>query len=123
MEICRYRRVIKKERKMAITTNRPGFHQVKIEPMDDGNAVVYVDDLNVNASKVDVHMEQGMIAQTDIRLIGEPDMEYESLVTFDFDPKTVRKAVDVLKIAIERKDFIACLGLETLNKANEQRKD
>ena len=101
---------------MAVSRNRPGMHQVKVEPMDEGHAKVFIDGMKVYASKVDVHMEVGCIHQTDIRLSGEPEMEYESLVTFDFDPKTVRKAVDVLKIALERNDFIARLGLESLNK-------
>lgn len=91
-------------------------HKVKIESMDIGHAKVSVDGTNIKASKVDVHMETGCAHETEIRLIGEPEMEYESLVMFDFDPKTVRKAVDVLKIALERNDFIALLGLEQLNK-------
>lgn len=91
-------------------------HRVKIEGFGSERAKVVVDGMEVRASKVDVHMEAGSVNETDIRLIGEPDMEYESLVYFDFDPKTVRKAVDVLKIALERNDFIASLGLESLNK-------
>lgn len=105
---------------MAILTSRPGIHKVKIEPIDEGHARVFIDGMNVLASKVDVHMEVGCIHQTDIRLSGEPEMEYESLVTFDFDPKTVRKAVDVLKIALERNDFIARMGLDQLNKVIEK---
>ena len=101
---------------MAKSTSRPGIHKVRIEPIDEGHAKVFIDDTHVWASKVDVHMEVGCIHQTDIRLSGEPEMEYESLVTFDFDPKTVRKAVDVLKIALERNDFIARMGLDQLNK-------
>lgn len=94
---------------------RPGMHKLKIEPMDGAHAKVFIDGMKVSASKVDVHLEVGCTHQTDIRLVGEPDMEYESLVTFDFDPKTVRKAVDVLKIALERNDFIARMGLDQLN--------
>lgn len=105
---------------MAKMTNRPGIHNVKIEPIDEGHAKVYVDGMHVYASKVDVHMEVGCMHQTDIRLTGEPDLEYDSLVTFDFDPKTVRKAVDVLKVALERNDFIAKLGLDQLNKIKNE---
>lgn len=94
---------------------RPGMHKLKIEPMDEAHAKVFIDGMKVSASKVDVHLEVGCTHQTDISLVGEPDMEYESLVTFDFDPKTVRKAVDVLKIALERNDFIARMGLDQLN--------
>lgn len=96
--------------------NRPGLHKVKIEADSGEHARVYIDGMQVRASKVDVHMEVGNVHETDIRLVGEPELEYESLVYFDFDPKTVRKAVDVLKVALERNDFIARLGLESLNK-------
>ena len=96
--------------------SRPGIHKVKIEGTSGETAIVFVDDMRVRASKVDVHMEVGCMHQTDIRLVGEPDLEYDSLVAFDFDPKTVRKAVDVLKIALERNDFIARMGLDQLNK-------
>lgn len=105
---------------MAIRTNRPGIHKVKVEGTSEETAAVFIDEMRVRASKVDVHMEVGCMHQTDIRLCGEPEMEYESLVTFDFDPKTVRKAVDVLKIALERNDFIARMGLDQLNKVMEK---
>ena len=94
-------------------------HKVKIESKDIETAQVYVDGMKVRCSKVDVHMETGCAHETEIRLIGEPDMEYESLVTFDFDPKTMRKAVDVLKIGLEKNDFIARLGLDMLNKVGK----
>lgn len=96
-------------------TNNPGIHKLKIEPLDIGHAKVSVDDTVIRASKVDVHMEVGSAHQAEITLLGEPEMEFDSLITFDFSPKTVKKAVDVLKAALERNDFIARLGLEELN--------
>lgn len=96
-------------------TNNPGIHRLKIEPLDIGHAKVSVDDTVIRASKVDVHMEVGSAHQAEITLLGEPEMEFDSLITFDFSPKTVKKAVDVLKAALERNDFIARLGLEELN--------
>lgn len=99
---------------------RSGIHKVKIDGTSCDTATVFIDDMQVRASKIDVHMEVGCMHQTDIRLVGEPDLEYDSLVTFDFDPKTVRKAVDVLKIALERNDFIARMGLDLLNKVVEK---
>lgn len=95
-------------------TNRLGIHRAKIEPIDEGRAKVYVDGMEVRANKVDVHMEVGCVHQTDIRVIGEPDLDYESLVTFDFDPKTIVRAVNVIKIALERKDITAELGMNDL---------
>lgn len=100
---------------MATPTYGPGIHKVKIEPLDADHAKVYIDGMGVRANKIDVHMEVGYMHQTEIRLLGEPDLEYDSLVTFDFEPKTVKRAVDVLKIALKRNDFIARLGLEELN--------
>lgn len=96
------------------------MHKVKIEPIDAGHANVYVDGMKVRASKVDVHMEVGCVHQTDIRLIGEPDLDYESLVTFDFDPKTIVRAVNVLKVALERKDITAELGMNDLMRVLER---
>lgn len=100
---------------MAIPTYGPGVHRLKIEPMDIGHARVSIDDTVVRASKVDVHMEVGSMHQAEITLLGEPEMDIDSLITFDFSPKTVKRAVDVLKIALKRNDFIARLGLEELN--------
>lgn len=95
-------------------TNNPGIHRLKIEPLDIGHAKVSVDDTVIRARKVDVHMEVGSAHTAEISLIGEPEMDFDSLITFDFSPKTVKKAVDVLKIALRRNDFIAQLGLEEL---------
>ena len=101
------------------------FHRVKITQSQESfsNTEVYIDDLPVKASMVDVHMEYGCIHQTDIKLNCEPDLEYTSLVTFDFSPKTIKTAVDVLKIALKRNDFIAYLGLDSLNKILEEKND
>lgn len=98
---------------------RSAIHKVKIEGTSEQSARVYIDDQHILAKGIDVHMEAGCLHQTQISLVGEPDMEYESLVTFDFDPKTIRKAVDVLKIALERNDFIASMGLDLLNKVKK----
>lgn len=98
---------------------RSAIHKVKIEGTSEQSATVYIDDQRLSVKGIDVHMEAGCLHQTQISLVGEPDMEYESLVTFDFDPKTVRKAVDVLKIALERNDFIASMGLDLLNKVKK----
>jgi hypothetical protein len=100
---------------MAILTYGPGVHRLKIESMDIGHARVSIDDTVVRASKVDVHMEVDSMHQAEITLLGEPEMDIDSLITFDFSPKTVRRAVDVLKVALKRKDVIARLGLEELN--------
>lgn len=100
---------------MAISTYGLGEHRLKIEPMDIGHARVSIDDTVVRASKVDVHMEVGSKHQAKITLVGEPEIEIDSLITFDFSPKTVKRAVDVLKVALKRKDVIARLGLEELN--------
>lgn len=98
---------------------RSTIHKVKIEGTSEQSACVYIDGQRMVVKGIDVHMEVGCVHQTQINLVGEPDMEYESLVTFDFDPKTVRKAVDVLKIALERNDFIASMGLDLLNKVKK----
>lgn len=94
-------------------------HRLKIEPLDIGHAKVSIDDTVIRATKVDVHMEVGSAHSAEISLIGEPEMEIDSLITFDFSPKTVKKAVDVLKIALKRNDFIALLGLKELNEVKK----
>lgn len=95
------------------------LHRLKIEPLDIGHAKVSIDDTVIRATKVDVHMEVGSAHSAEISLIGEPEMEIDSLITFDFSPKTVKKAVDVLKIALKRNDFIALLGLKELNEVKK----
>ena len=77
-------------------TNNPGIHRLKIEPLDIGHAKVSVDDTVIRARKVDVHMEVGSAHTAEISLIGEPEMDFDSLITFDFSPKTVKKAVDIM---------------------------
>lgn len=95
------------------------IHKIKIEPIDDGHAKVYIDGNPVSCTKVDVHMEVGCMHQTDIRMNGEPDLEYDSLVTYDFTPKTVECAVKVLKAALLKNDIVAFLGMNELNKVIE----
>ena len=95
------------------------MHKVKIESIEGGRAKVFIDDKPIRASKIDMHAEVGCYPETEIRLVGEPDMEYDSLITFDFSPQTVRKAVDVLKVALEKHDFIAELGLAQLNEVKK----
>lgn len=92
------------------------IHKLKIEPLDIGHAKVYVDGNPISCSKVDVHMEVGCMHTTDITMCGEPELEYDSLVTYEFTPKTVECAVKVLKAALQKKDIVAFLGMNELNR-------
>ena len=91
------------------------LHKVKIESFNNGaNAHVYVDDTKVKASAVDVHMEVSCVPQTDITICSEPELEIDSLVTFDFTPKTYKMAVEVLKAGLKKNELVAFLGVNSL---------
>lgn len=91
------------------------LHKVKIASFNNGaNAHVYVDDKNIKASAVDVHMEVSCVPQTDITIYSEPDLEIDSLVTFDFTPKTYKMAMEVLKAGLKKNDLVAYLSVNSL---------
>lgn len=91
------------------------LHKVKVESFNNGaNAHVYVDDKNIKASAVDVHMEVSCVPQTDITICSEPDLEIDSLVTFDFTPKTYKMAMEVLKAGLKKNDLVAYLSVNSL---------
>jgi hypothetical protein len=91
------------------------LHKVKIESFNNGaNAHVYVDDKNIKASAVDVHMEVSCVPQTDITIYSEPDLEIDSLVTSDFIPNTYKMAMEVLKAGLKKNDLVAYLSVNSL---------
>ena len=92
------------------------MHKLKIESLGVPYARVLVDGKPIKATKVDVHMATDCAPETEITLLCEPDMEYESLVSFDFSPRTVKGAVDVLKAALKKNDFVAFMGMNDLMK-------
>lgn len=92
------------------------MHKLKIESMGVPYAKVLVDGKPMKATKVDVHMAADCVPETEITLLCEPDMEFESLVTFDYNPRTVKGAVEVLKAALTKNDFVAFMGMNDLMK-------
>ena len=90
------------------------MHKVKVESLGVPYAKVTVDGMPIKATKLDVHMEVDCVPETEITLRCEPDLEFESLVTYDFTPKTVKAAVDVLKVALKKNDFVAFMGVSDL---------
>lgn len=100
-----------------------GMHKVKIETFNSGaNAHVTVDDIELHGvAALDTHLEVGCIPQTDIRLNSEPDALIDSLVTFEFTPKTYKMAMEVLKAGIQRNDLVAFMGVNSLIAEIEKR--
>ena len=90
------------------------MHKVKIESLGVPYAKVSLDGKPIRCSKVDVHMETGCIPQTDISFHSDPELDYETLVTVDLSPKTVKSAVNVLKAALKKNDFTAFIGMNDL---------
>lgn len=91
-------------------------HRVVIRPISEGQYYVQVDDKIMMARSVDVHIDRESVPEIDIELVGEPDLEVDGLVQFDFTPKTVKNAVNLLKAALEKNDLIAYLGVDSLNR-------
>ncbi len=90
------------------------MHKVKIESLGVPYAKVLLDGKPIHCTKVDVHMEAECVPQTDISFFSDPELDYETLVTVDFSPKTVSSAVNVLKAALKKNDFIAFIGMNDL---------
>lgn len=97
------------------------FHRVVVRS-DETERKIEVDGRPINATKLEAHFEVGCYPLTDITLASEPDLEYVSLVTYDFSPKTVKCAVEVLKAALQKNDFIAFMGMSDLNKIMGEKK-
>lgn len=97
------------------------FHKVIVKS-DESKREIMIDGRPIYATKLEAHFENGCYPLTDITLASEPDLEYVSLVTYDFSPKTVKCAVEVLKAALKRNDFIAFMGMSDLNKIMGEKK-
>lgn len=98
------------------------MHKVKVESLGVPYAKVLIDGKPIKAVKLDMHIEADSVPETEVTLRCEPDMEYDSLVSFGFTPRTVKAAVDVLKIALKRNDFIAFMGMNDLMKITQEKK-
>lgn len=90
------------------------LHKLRVKSLGVPYAEVYLDDKKVKCHGLDVHMEAGQLPETTLELASDPDMEYESLITLDFTPKTYKTAVHVLKIGLAKKQLEAFLGINSL---------
>ena len=90
------------------------MHKVKVESIGFPYATVYLDGQKIRARKLDVHMEVNCAPETDIEFACDPELDYETLVTVDFTPCTIKSAVNVLKAALKKNDFIAFMGMNDL---------
>ena len=95
-------------------------HKITIKPFGDGAYTVDVDEKRLRARSVNVHMDRESIPEVDIGLIGEPDMELEGMVQFDYTPKTIVHAADVIRAGLKKNDITAFLAMSTLNKVVEE---
>ena len=101
---------------MTIIKGNGGLHKVKVESLGVPYAKVSLDGNPIKAARLDVHMEVGSVPETEISFWSDPELDLETLVTVDLTPKTVKSAVDVLKAALMRNDFVAFMGMSDLNK-------
>lgn len=96
-------------------------HKIRFDGRGTPKKIVQIDEKEVWASKMDVHIDENCIPETEVTMNGELEMEYDSLVTFDFSPKTVKCAVNVLKAALLKNDFVAFMGMNDLMKIMEKK--
>lgn len=90
-------------------------HRVKVVSTSEKSEQVFIDDKEIHGvTGLDIHLEPQCIPQTDINLRSEPDVELESLVTFEFTPKTYKMAMEVLKVGLKKNDFTAFLSVNSL---------
>lgn len=96
-------------------------HKVVIRPMGEGRYYVQVDDKMMIARSVDVHMDRESVPEIDLELVGEPDLEVEGLVQFDYTPKTIVKAANLIRAELLNNNITAFLAMNTLNKVMEEK--
>lgn len=99
------------------------MHKVKVESAGFPYSRVYLDGQQIRARKLDVHIEVDCMPETDIAFKCDPDLDYETLVTVDFTPHTINSAVNVLKAALKKNDFIAFMGMNDLLAVMEEKND
>lgn len=92
------------------------IHKMKIEPKGEGQYYVQVDGREMNARSLTLHMDRESVPDMEIELVGEPDIEVEGLVQYDFTPRTVKSATNLLKAALIKNDITAFLAMHSLNK-------
>ena len=101
---------------MTIVRNNGGLHMVNVESLGAPYAKVSLDGKPIKATRIDVHMEVGSVPETEIGFLSDPELDLETLVTVDLNPKTVKSAVDILKAALMKNDFVAFMGMSDLNR-------
>lgn len=90
-------------------------HKVKVVSIDEKSEQVFIDDKEMHGvTGLDIHLEPQCIPQTDIKLRSEPDVEIESLVTFEFTPKTYKMAMELLRVGLRKNDLTAFMGVNSL---------
>lgn len=95
-------------------------HKITIKPIGEGAYKVLVDEQRVKARSINLHMDMESTPEIDIGLVGEPEMDVEGLVQFDYTPKTVMSAAKLIKAALIKNDITAFLAMNSLNKAIEE---
>ena len=95
-------------------------HKITIRPIGEGQYYVQVDDKEMLSRSINLHMDRDSVPEVDIELIGEPNVDVEGLVQFDYTPKTIVHAADVIRAGLKRNDITAFLAMNTLNKVLEE---
>ncbi len=90
-------------------------HKITIKPIGEGQYYVQVDGKEMLSRSINLHMDRESVPEVDIELIGEPDIEVEGLVQYDFTPRTVKSATNLLKAALIKNDITAFLAMHSLN--------
>ena len=93
------------------------MHKVVIRPITGNRYYIKIDGNEMLAKSVDLHMDTDSVPAVDIELVGEPDIDVEGLVTFEFTPKTIIGASNVLKAALMKKSLEAFISLDSINRA------
>ena len=97
-------------------------HKVVIRPLGEGQYYVQVDEKTMMARSVDVHIDRESVPEIDLELIGEPELDIDGLVQFNYTPKTIVHAANLIKAGLLKNDITAFLAMNTLNKAVEEAK-
>lgn len=88
-------------------------HKVKIDGIDLGHAKIFIDGVQIpcRAINVDMAVDQAHSTTVTMENLLVPDIEIDSLVTFDFTPQTVEQALAVIKSTLNNRKPEECTDL------------
>lgn len=75
---------------------------------------VLIDGKPHKTRSLDLHLDTENYPETAIKFIVDPEFDVNTLLTVDINPQSIESAVNILKAALMKNDFIAFMGMNDL---------